>query len=248
MKTENRKLNIASGFTLTELLVVISVMAVVIGLGVPAAKQIKDSFESSAGLCNVLSAALGNARAIALKNQKYAGLRFQQNLDGRQYLIFIIHDPSATGLANGFRAIQGLKPVKLPANVGLMDLSYVDRTYSGIGVLLTAEDFPINDDLINDVEEISETTTFSIVFSPSGKLTTHLVWIRNMEGRPDSIGGLDDDSDDKVFNKKQAVDDGKAMFYQDDYSGSPGLLPYGYLGFGPEHSRNNFVISATQIN
>ena len=53
---------------------------------------------------------------------------------------------------------------------------------------------------------------------------------------------LGKDGPDKVFNKKSLVDDSYAMFYQDDYSESPKLLPYGYLGFGPEHSRNNFVI------
>ena len=77
-------LKIAGGFSLSEMLVVISVIILLIGIGIPAARQITDSFESSAGLRNVISAALSNARAIATKNQKYAGLRFQQDQNGRQ--------------------------------------------------------------------------------------------------------------------------------------------------------------------
>ena len=263
MKIANRQfvapvLKFAGGFSLSEMLVVISVIVLLIGIGIPAAKQITDSFESSAGLRNVISTALSNARAIATKEQKYAGLRFQQDQNGRQYMIFIVHDPAdaittiaemvanpnatGTGLANGFRAVKGLKPVKLPANAGVMDLMFVNRTYSSNGALMTAEDFLIDDSLIDESEELNETTTFSIVFSPAGKLITHLVWIRNRYGIPDSPDMLGKDRPDKVFNKKSVVDDGYAMFYQDDYAGSPKLLPYGYLGFGPEHSRNSFII------
>ena len=65
METENKQLKIAGGFSLTELLTVVAVMTILFGLGVPTAKQIVDSFQSSAGLHNVISAALGNARAIA---------------------------------------------------------------------------------------------------------------------------------------------------------------------------------------
>jgi hypothetical protein len=95
---------------------------------------------------------------------------------------------------------------------------------------------------------ISDTTTFSIIFSPSGKLVIHDVQVRNRDGIPDSSGNLNNPSNDDIFNKKNRVDNNLAMFYQDDYfnaSWSPwvGLN----LGLGPESSRNTFYIYETKI-
>jgi type II secretory pathway pseudopilin PulG len=235
-------LKYASGFSLSELLVVISVLVLLIGIGIPAAKQITDSFESSAGLRSVISAALSNARAIAIKNQKYAGLRFQQDLQGRGYMIFIVHDPAekissieemlakpnatGTGLANGFRAVKGLKPIKLPANAGVMDLRVkADYTPAPSAV----EGAIVADGYIDDPCEFNDTTTFSIIFSPAGKLVIHNVRTRNRHGRTINASNA---SPDKIFNTKAKVDAGSALFYQDDDEAS----------LGQEHSRNHFVI------
>ena len=238
-----RKQKIKTGFTLTELLTVIAIIVLLVAIGVPAAREVLESFESSVGVRHLISSALGSARAIAASQQKYAGLRFQQDLDGNQYMIFIVHDEPATNLAYGFRAVGGYKPMKLPRSVGVMDLKLVSRTYYGTGELEIADDIVINhDDLIDELEEINETTTFSIIFSPAGKLVTHLIWVRNKDGIPDSTGEIGNDSDDEVFNKKDVVDTGDAMFYQDDYSGSPTAQYPDELGFGPERSRNNFVV------
>jgi type II secretory pathway pseudopilin PulG len=237
-------LKYASGFSLSELLVVISVMVLLIGIGIPAAKQITDSFESSAGLRSVISAALSNARAIAIKNQKYAGLRFQQDQNGRGYMIFIVHDPAdsptakeidadpdvtGTGLANGFRAVKGLKPIKLPANAGVMDLR-VKTDYPPTPS--TVEEAIVADGYIDDPCEFNDTATFSIIFSPAGKLVIHEARIRNRHGRIESTETVDYSNDD-VFNTSAKADAGGALFYQDDYAG---------LGLGQEHSRNHFVI------
>ena len=244
MKIANRQfvapaLKFAGGFSLSEMLVVISVIVLLIGIGIPAVKQITDSFESSAGLRNVISAALSNARAIATKEQKYAGLRFQQDLDGRGYMIFIVHDPAdailtiaeiatnpnatGTGLANGFRAVKGLKPVKLPANVGVMDL----RVKANYTPAPSIAEGPIVDDIhIDDPCELNDTTTFSIIFSPAGKLIIHDVRIRNRHGR------IDNASPDKIFNTKTNVEAGNTLFYQDDDE----------VSLGQEHSRNSFII------
>ncbi len=257
MKIANRQfvapvLKFAGGFSLSEMLVVISVIVLLIGIGIPAARQIIDSFESSAGLKNVISAALSNARAIAIKNPEcaYAGLRFQQDQNGRGYMIFIIRDSSdiptvkeidadpevtGTGLVNGFRAVKGLKPIKLPANVGLMDLNLVDRVLvPGFGAVTS--DTVINEDsLIDEPQELAEATTFSIVFSKSGKLVTHQVWVRNRHGRtPISESVLI--SNDDVFNTYTKITRPSVpygMFIQDDYWA---------VGFGPENSRNHFII------
>lgn len=107
------------GITLTEILVVIGVMAILMSISIPAAKQLMVSFESSTGVRHLINAALANARAIAVREQTYAGVRFQQNTEGHTYIILIVHDPTATGLANGFRAVSGRKPIQFPEGITL---------------------------------------------------------------------------------------------------------------------------------
>jgi prepilin-type N-terminal cleavage/methylation domain-containing protein len=163
------------GVTLTEVLVVVAVMAILLGISVPTAQHLMDSFESSTGVRYLINAALSNARAIAVRNQAYAGVRFQEAADGHTYMIFIVHDPDpspeGTGLANGFRAVEGRKPMRLPEGVSV--------------------------------------NKCSVIFSPAGKLTTHLVWVRNKDGVTDET------SNDTIFNTPIKVDGGVAMFVQD---------------------------------
>ncbi|RKY09542.1 MAG: hypothetical protein DRP66_01965 [Planctomycetota bacterium] len=236
-----------TGFTLSELLVVMAVMMILAAATIPVARQLMKSFETSAGVRRLISAALCNGRAIAAKEQRYAGVRFQQDIKGNQYMIFIIHDPApapttdqlaidpfatGTGLACGFRAIEGKKPIKLPANIGVMDLRIrLDRQDARI-----SDDRPIEVRIgsvvdaaasnanIDDNYEVMDTTTFSIVFSPAGKLVVHDVRVRNRTGNT---------SADDVFDIDLNVDAGGAMFYQDDYA---------MLGLGQEPSRKWFVI------
>jgi len=144
-----------SGISLTEILVVIAVMAILMGVSIPAVKQLTRSFESGTGTRQLSNAALSNARAIAVRSQTYAGVRFQQDINGNTYLIFIVHDPdpspNGTGLANGFRTVIGRKPMKLPEGVR-----------------------------INGATKL---TGPSVVFSPAGKLTIHDVRTHNYDGK-----------------------------------------------------------------
>ncbi|HIJ66859.1 MAG TPA: prepilin-type N-terminal cleavage/methylation domain-containing protein [Planctomycetes bacterium] len=252
MRTDKSK----TGFTLVELLTVVSVMLLLAVLGLPAAKQVLDSFESSLSVRHLISSALGNARAIAAREQAYSGLRFQQDLAGNQYMIFIINDPApspsaadlandptltGTGLANGFRAVTGCKPARLPANVGVMDLMVRSDPCDAGNV----GDRPIVDaDLNNSVSGnlvdgrniyLTDTTSFSIVFSPSGKLVIHEVRTRNRHGRFESNENVDW-SKDGAFNTLTKITDAVnqyGMFVQDDYA---------ERGLGQELSRNSFVI------
>jgi len=143
-----------SGISLTEILVVIAVMAILMGVSIPAVKQLTRSFESGTGTRQLINAALSNARAIAVRSQTYAGVRFQQDINGNTYLIFIVHDPdpvpNGTGLANGFRAVTGRKPMKLPESVSVR-ATVVDLTNNVIG----------------------QHDSFSVIFSGAGKLTVH---------------------------------------------------------------------------
>jgi len=139
------------GMSLMEVLVVVGTIAILLGVSLPVAKQLARLFESSTGVRQLINAALSHARAIAVREQAYTGVRFQQDADGNTYLIFIIHDKDATGDAQGFRAVVGRKPMKLPEGVSVR------------AAVRKSDD------------TLSVNNYFSVVFSPAGKLTVHEV-------------------------------------------------------------------------
>jgi Tfp pilus assembly protein PilE len=253
MRTRSKQ----SGLTLPEIAVVIATIAILAGFALPAIRALLNSFETQSGAKTMISAALASARAIAAKEQRYAGVRFQQDLSGNQYMIFVVQDP--TIMAYGFRAIEGVKPIKLSDSISVMDLTIVtDRNEQNPAnprqeirlddplLLLTGLE---RDALIDELRELTDTTTFSIIFSPNGKLVIHGIRVRNRNGFVDSPSNVNISYDD-VFNKKQQVDQkyngydrtanppGAGMFYQDDYFGAA----WPNLSLGPEPSRNSFVI------
>ncbi len=193
----NYKLKTKFGLTLMEMTVVIVTIVLLVGLGLPAVRALLNSFESQSGGESIISAALASAHAIAAREQKYSGLRFQNsyhgNNKGSQYMVFIIQDPNLDDsltisrpfkVAYGFRALKGLKPIKLPEMVGIMefvrDITEID-----------------NDDKVKDK------TAFSVLFSPTGKLIIHDVQV------------LRKNPDDKIFNEINS----DAMFTDDYYNG-----------------------------
>ncbi|MBN2019448.1 MAG: prepilin-type N-terminal cleavage/methylation domain-containing protein [Sedimentisphaerales bacterium] len=233
------------GMTLPEMTVVITIAALMVGLTVPAINMLLNSFESQSGAKSIINAALTSARTIAVKEQRYAGIRFQKRYDPNtsvlnapQYMIFIIQDPAI--MSYGFRAVDGIQPIKLPDSIGVMDLTIVPQRnipYPDNPAQQVRIDDPVNggDNTINDNFEFLDTTTFSIIFSPSGKLVIHGVRVRNKDGQ------TNDSSKDDIFNTANNVNNLISMFYQDDYW----IAPYDY-GFGPEPSRNSFVIYETK--
>lgn len=253
MRTRSKQ----SGLTLPELAVVIATIALLVGFALPAVRALLNSFETQSGATALISTALSSARAIAAKEHRYAGVRFQQDLSGNQYMIFIVQDPAI--MAYGFRAVAGVKPIKLPESVSVMDLTIVpNRNVSNpVNPLLEIRiDDPSRlltdaekDALIDEPRELSDITTFSIMFSPGGKLVIHGVRVRNRDGYVDSVSNTNISYDD-VFNKKVQVDQryngfdrnavppGAGKFYQDDYYDAT----WPDLSLGPEPSRNSFVI------
>lgn len=229
-----------SGVTMMEMTVVTAVVALLAVFGLPAIRTFTNSFETQGSTKAMISAGLASARAIAAREQRYAGIRFQnayrEDDKGCQYMIFIVHDRDRTDLANGFRAVEGVEPIKLPDTVGVMDLIVVKRT--DVRPHVKCEDNRIYlDNEIDQPKELTDTTTFSIIFSPAGKLVRHKVEIRNRDGfrQPTSLN----DSMDDIFNSPQNIEKFKTgMFVQDDYFS--GLPPD--LGLGPELSRNRFII------
>ena len=218
MKAKRRQ----SGLSLTEMVVVIAVVALLTTLSLPAARTFFNSLGAPAAVRPMISAALANGRAIAAKNQRYAGVRFQQDQNGNQYMIFIVNEePSKMGnLTIGFRAVEGIKPIKLPDAIGVMDM-------------MINSNAPVVADVdITNNDDVNDTTTFSILFSPSGKLVIHDVRVRNNDGINLPVNPTE--SDDQIFNSPvNIINNNTGMFIQDDYPA---------FGFGSEPSRNRFVI------
>ncbi|MBW8014863.1 MAG: prepilin-type N-terminal cleavage/methylation domain-containing protein [Planctomycetes bacterium] len=217
-----RSLTKKTGFSLTELLVAMSIIGVLAGIGVPAVKQVVKSFESSSRVGDVVGAAMSNARAMALARGKYIGIRFQQTPQGDQYMVFIEHDFPGTGLANGFRPVTGRNPIRLPKRGLVMDMHL--RTANSNNPVDAADPSYVvlnSDGQINSPQEVTDSATLCVIFSPAGKLVNHAVRIRNVS------------ANDNVFNTQAEVDLGNAMFYIDSYPG---------IGLGEEISRNRFII------
>jgi type II secretory pathway pseudopilin PulG len=231
-----------TGLTLIETTLVIATMVLLVGLAVPAVRSLTHSFQTQSGVRSMVEAALNSARTMALSRQNYVGVRFEKLCTSTdptnplknvatapQYMIFIEHD--ARLAANGFKAVEGLEPIKLPDTMGVIDLTGIssdsDNT-TGIGKL----------------GQLSNATTFSIVFSPAGKVTVHAVRVRNREGvyQPKNDPASLKVSNDDVFNSVDNICTYKrGMFLQDDYPWIDGLGNM-ELGLGEENSRTGFVI------
>jgi Tfp pilus assembly protein FimT len=222
-----------------EMTVVVAIVALLAVLGLPAIRAFVNSLESKGPAEAMISAALSSARAIALKEQRYAGIRFQEAydpkgpLDAAQYMIFIVYEePEKIGNnSNGFKAAEGTEPIKLPDGVGVMDL----RLGS-----VTGEPTVSTNDNISQNWQVMDTTTFSIIFSPSGKLVIHDVQVMNKNGvcQPDnSSSDNSKHSMDDIFNSLVNISNyGVGMFVEDDNDNNS------THGFGEESSRNSFVI------
>ena len=205
-----------SGFSLTELIVVMSIIGVLAGVGLPAVKQVIKSFESSDRVKDVVAAAMSNARARALARGKYTGIRFQRDLEGNQYMVFIESDDTGSAPADGFRPVIGRNPIRLPKNGLVMDMHLRTAVNNATDPSYVALD---SDAQIDTPQEVTDASTFCVIFSQAGKLV--LRDVRIWKGAGD------------VFNIDTEVDMGNAMMYIDSYPNE---------GLGEETSRNHFVI------
>ena len=186
------KRNQKAAFSMVEMLVVLGIIAVLVALAIPAISTMQKSYNST-GTESMIGSALATARTLAISHQQYAGVRFQKAGEPNnvrkadQYMIFIIYEEpkKMSNLTDAFRAVDGYKPMKLPENIGIMDMTNINL-----------------DANINDDTKLSDATTFSIIFSPAGKLVKHLVQTRNKDG---VTGVTGNSSKDDVFNTENNI-------------------------------------------
>ena len=232
MRIKNKQ----SGLTIVELLVVIGIIAAVVAISLPAINAMQKSFDST-GAESMINAALSTARTLAISRQQYVGVRFQTAydvndvLDEDQYMIFVIHDKDKAVWVCGFVAVEGYKPIKLPSNIGVIDKTL--RTPRSATVIDCSGSYTENSlTSFNTIAtpDIVDTTTFSIVFSPAGKLVLHEVRCRNKDG------ATNNSSKDNVFNTKSNVEAAAPTgMFVEDYQTD-------IFGLGVEKSRNKFYI------
>lgn len=215
---ESRKTILA--FTLTEMLVVMAIMVILMAVAIPAVKKLSASMEQSTGVISIIDAALSNARAIAVREQKYAGVRFQMDKAGKTYLVLIINDvddsPNGTGLANGFRVVDGRKPIILPDTIGVI-----------------ADEIYYSDLYMKNPLGRNEATTFSVVFSPSGQFVVHQVRVYSFDGKTNS--------NDTVFNDEIKILAGKALLRRDGDGNDP-TDPDALAGYRQERSVQRIIV------
>jgi len=123
-------------FTLVELLVVIAVTVLVIAVSVPAIGRLIESANFSAAV-NTVSATLGNARAQAMRTQRYTAVAFLFDIEARRYTLLPLELASNAGSltkasrtptivqALVMRPQTGAAPVRLPRGTAVFGLSFL---------------------------------------------------------------------------------------------------------------------------
>ncbi len=226
------------GFTLIEMLVAMAIIVIVGAVSLISIRAIMKSFNSGSYAINIIDAALSSARATAIKEGKYAGIRFQREYNpagfdkASQYMIPIVlaNVNDMNGTKDCYVAIEGKRVIKVPDSLIVMETYRYDYSSS------PHEDFEMKDAYLNDLIGLRNATTFTILFSPSGKPAVRFAQVRNRDGESNPKDAKD--SSDRVFNSKVNVESGIGQFFQDYTYGAADEIE----GLWKEPTRTSFFI------
>lgn len=150
------------GFTLMELLVTITIIALLAGISLPSMMALFDAGADKQA-CNIMAAQLMNARAEAIRNMTYVGVHVQlanhnvaanRALENVCFTAVVWDDPETPD--NMLTLMSGSSPQRMPKHtaMGRIDDRYVSGgNYRNLG----------------GPEGLKGFTTFTVLFSPNGK-------------------------------------------------------------------------------
>lgn len=180
MNAKPNKQRNRAGFTLVEILVVVAIIAIMISLTVPATSTMVRSYRQASAKSLVRSA-MAQAQAYAVKERKYAGLRFQKDGSGQQYIILVenkaitldnvpFYGGDPYPLKNLYAPVDNVRPITLPVGIEVMpayrepwEIDFLPDNGDG-------KVWPGDGDGIIDYTELAAATTFCVLFDPSGQL------------------------------------------------------------------------------
>jgi len=131
-----------AAFTLVELLVVMAIILVVVTVTLPAVGRIIKS-NNFASAINAVTATLGNARALAMGNDRHTAVAFLYDVETEQYSLMVLEEaPGGTegklttcatrrpegAAAAAYRPAAGTTPVELPEGTAVFGLSFAIPT------------------------------------------------------------------------------------------------------------------------
>ena len=125
-------------FTLIELMVVVSIMVTLIAITLPSFTTMIESSNYTSAI-NQTTAALGNARAIAMRDNVQTAVAFLFDVRTEQYTLVILHEskfgssgalsslptgPPGHVYALGLRHARNMTPIELPKGTAVFGLSF----------------------------------------------------------------------------------------------------------------------------
>jgi len=190
----------------------------------------------------MLRSAFASAKAKAAAGQKYVGVRFQQNSQGRSYLVFVQPAEDQTDSYLVMRAIPDTEPIPLPEGVELAELEGIenDRTTGSTATGPQYGDINLFSDYLID------TTTFTVLFAPDGRIVRKRVQIQSRGPEDTMFNNMIDNPDGKppyLFREDpylkppntrkddyNEISQASLMIYEQDKRKNAGMTPYtGYV-------------------